>query len=248
MAVDKILTKLEENGMKCNPLKCEWAVKETDFLGHWMTPTHIKPMKKKIDAILRMGRPTTPTQARSFIGAVNFYKSLYPRRAHLLAPLTDLTGNRPFSWDEEKELAFKQMKAIIATDCINTYPDYSKPFDIYTDASEYQVGAAIIQEGKPVAYFSRKLSAAQMNYSTTEKELLAIVLCLKEYRKILYGGRITVYTDHQNLTFKTLSVQRILRWRIFMDEFDLTFKYIKGKDNVLADCFSRLPILRSITG
>ena len=124
MVVDKILTNLEENDMKCNPLKCKWAVQDTDFFGHWMTPTHIKPMKKKIDAILRMGRPTTPTQARSFIGAVNFYKSLYPRRAHLLAPLTDLTGNRPFSWDEEKELAFKQMKAIIVTDCINTYPDY----------------------------------------------------------------------------------------------------------------------------
>ena len=123
-----------------------------------------------------MGRPTTSTQARSFIGAVNFYKSLYPRCAHLLAPLTDLTGNRPFSWDEEKELAFKQLNAIIATDCINTYPDYSKPFHIYTDASAYQVGAAIIQEGMPVAYFSRKLSPAQMNYSTTKKELLAIVL------------------------------------------------------------------------
>ena len=128
MAVDKILTRLEENGMKCNPLKCKWAVQETDLLGHWMTPTHIQPMKKKINTILQMGCPTTSTQARSFIGAVNFYKSLYPRRAYLLAPLTDLTGNRPFSWDEEKKLAFKQMKAIIATDCINTYPDIQNCF------------------------------------------------------------------------------------------------------------------------
>ena len=140
------------------------------------------------------------------------------------------------------------MKAIIATDCINTYPDHSKPFHIYTDALEYQVGAAIIQEGKPVAYFSQERSPAQMKYSTTEKELLSIVLCWKEYRKILYGGQITLYTNCQNLTFKTLSIQRILHWRIFMDEFNLTLKYMKGKDNVLADCFSQLQILRPIAG
>ena len=113
----------------------------------------------------------------------------------------------------------------------------------YTDASDYQVGAAIIQNGLPVAYFSKKLFKSQLFYSVTEKELLAIVLCLKEYRKILYGGVINVYTDHKNLTFKTLSVQRILCWRIFMDKFDLTLKYIKGKNNVLADCFSRLPLM-----
>ena len=106
-----------------------------------------------------------------------------------------------------------------------TYPDYSKPFHIYTDALEYQVRAAIIQEGKPVVYFSQKLSPAQMNYLTTKKELLAIVLCSKEYHKILYGGQIIVYTNHQNLTFKMLSIQHILCWQIFMDEFDLTLKY-----------------------
>ena len=80
-------------------------------------------------------------------------------------------------------------------------------------------------------------------YSTTEKELLAIVLYLKEYRKILYGGVINIFTDHKNLTFKTLFIQLILRWRIFLDEFDLTLKYIEGKNNVLADCFSRLLII-----
>lgn len=192
------------------------------------------------------GAPTTTTQVRSFIGAVNFYKSLFPRRVHLLVPLTKLTGNVPFSWIDEKELAFCVTKAIIALDCINTYPDYDLPFDIYTDASDYQVGAAIIQNGKPVAYFSRKLTQSQLSYSTTEKEFLAIVLCLKEYQKILYGSVINVYTDHKNLTFKTLSVQRILRWRIFMDKFDLTLKYIEGKNNVLADCFSRLPLMSQL--
>ena len=139
------------------------------------------------------------------------------------------------------------MKAIIALDCINTYPDYDLLFEIYTDASDYQVGAAIIYNGKPVAYFSRKLTQSQLSYSTTEKELLAIVLCLKEYRKILYGGDINVYTNQKNLTFKTLSVQCILHWHIFMDKFDLTLKYIEGKNNILADCFSRLPLMSPAT-
>jgi len=243
--VGKILQRLADNGLKCNPLKCDWAVQETDFLGYWMTPNSIKPMKKKIDAILKMDRPTNRTQARSFIGAVNFYKSLWPRRAHVLTPLADLTGNKPFTWDETKQHAFNEMKAILASDCINAYPDYNKPFHIYTDASDYQLGAAILQDGRPIAYFSKKLTPTQRNYTTTEKELLAIVLCLKEYRKILQGGVLNVYTDHKNLTFNTLSVQRVLRWRLFMDEFDLTLHYIEGKKNVLADCFSRLPIMNS---
>ena len=103
------------------------------------------------------------------------------------------------------------------------------------------MGAAILQNGRPIAYFSRKLNKAQQHYTTTEKELLAIVLCLKEYRKILYGAELNVYTDHKNLTFNTFSVQRVLRWRLYIDEFNVNLKYIEGKKNILADCFSRLP-------
>ena len=110
--------------MKCNLLNCDLVVQETDFLGHWMTPDCIKPMKKKIDAILKMDRPRSPTQAQSFIGAVNFYRSLWPRRAHVLAPLAELTGEKPFSWSDKKVKVFKEMKAILASDCINAYPDY----------------------------------------------------------------------------------------------------------------------------
>ena len=99
----------------------------------------------------------------------------------------------------------------------------------------------MIQKNKPIAYYSKKLTEAQRNYTTTEKELLAIVMTLKEYRKMLWGTKIFIYTDHKNLTFQTFSIQRVLGWRIFIDEFDTTLRYIKGAKNVLADCFSRLP-------
>ena len=167
--VDKVLSRLVDAGMKCNPLKCDWAVQETDFLGYWITPTAIKPMKNKVEAVLNKQRPTNKKEARSFIGMVNYYKSLWPRRAHILAPLGDCTGTKVFSWDDTKEKAFKAMKALMASECINKYPDYTKPFDIYTDASDYQLGAAILQDGQPIAYFSKKLTDTQRNYTTTEK-------------------------------------------------------------------------------
>ena len=210
--------------MKCNPLKCAWAVQETSFLGHWMTPTAVKPMKKKIDAILKMDSPKNQTQVRSFIGAVNFYQSMWPRRAHLMKPLTELTGKGSFVWTKRQQNAFDTLKSVMAADCLNAYPDYNKPFKIYTDASNYQLGAAIIQEGWPIAYWSRSLQSNQLKYTTTEKELLAIILCLKEYERILYRAKIEIYTNHKNLTFKTLSIKRILHWRTYIDQYDVDLK------------------------
>ena len=104
-----------------------------------------------------------------------------------------------------------------------------------------QLGATIIQIDKPIAYYRKKLTPAQQNYTTTEKELLACVQTFKEYSKMLTGAQIILYTYHKKLNFKTFSVQRILRWRLFLDQFDLQIKYIEGNKNVLADCFSRLP-------
>ena len=115
--------------MKVNPLKCNWAVQETYFLGYWMTPTAVKPMKKKIDAVLKMEPPKNKGEARSFIRVVNFYKSLWP--AHLLDPLAELTCNKPFWWTPVHQQAFLEMKALLASDCINAYPNYNKDFDIY---------------------------------------------------------------------------------------------------------------------
>ena len=110
------------------------------------------------------------------------------------------------------------MKTTIAKEVVLAYPDFTKSFDIYTDASTKQLGAVITQDNRPIAFFSRKLSGAQSKYTVTELELLAIVETLKEFNGMLWGQRITVYTDHKNLTRDALGLtsDRVSRWRLIL--------------------------------
>ena len=102
----QVLSILQENNFTVNPLKCEWAVTETDWLGYWLTPKGLKPWKKKIDAILRLQHTQTIKQLRSFIGAVTFYRDMFPKRSHILAPLTQQVGKRNLNWTEQCEKSF----------------------------------------------------------------------------------------------------------------------------------------------
>jgi hypothetical protein len=134
------------------------------------------------------------------------------------------------------------MKAIMAKETLVTFPDFTKEFEIHTNASKLQLGACISQGGKPVAFYSHKLQPAQTRYTTTERELLLIVETLKEFRNILLGQKIKVHTDHENLTYKNFNSDRVMRWRLYIEEYSPDLNYIKGTHNVVTDALSQLEI------
>ena len=157
--------------------------------------------------------PKGVKQLRHFLGMVQYYHDLWARQSNMLAPPTSLVGECsqtkvskakgtkkvPWHWDEVHQKAFDHVKATITKEVVLAYPDFSKVFEIYTDASSKQLGAVITQDNRPIAFFSRKLSPAQRKYSVAKIELLAIVETSKEFKGMLWGQPIKVYTDHKNL-------------------------------------------------
>ena len=239
--LERILYRLQEAGLKVNGNKSFFAKPELEYLGYWITRKGIKPLPDKVKAILALEPPTNRKELRSFIGIVNYYRDMWVRRSHVLAPLASLTSNKTkWEWGPQQDVAFRTAKKIIAREVMLAYPDFNKPFEIHTDASHYQLGAVISQSGKPIAFYSRKLNPAQTRYTTTERELLSIVETLKEYRNILLGQQIEVFTDHKNLVYKTFNTERVMRWRLIIEEFGPKLTYIKGSNNVVADALSRM--------
>jgi len=170
---------------------------------------------------------------------------MWRSRSHLLAPLTSLLSTKlKFVWTPVHQKAFEALKQAITSEVLLTFPDYSKPFHLFTDASDYQVGAVLSQDGKPIAFFSKKLNPAQQRYGIGEKEMLSIVLTLKEFRTIIYGYPVIIHTDHKNLAhdsqFKTA---RILRWRMAIEEYLPTLHWIPSVKNPVADLLSHHPTI-----
>ena len=151
---------------------------------------------------------------------INYYKEMYKRRAEIMKPLTEKTGRGvKFAWTPEMNKAFEKIKTIVSEDTMLAYPDYEKKFDIHTDASDYQMGGVVSQQGRPIAFFSKKLNTAHKKYTTTEKELLGIVETLKQFKTMVFGHEVHVFTDHKNLTYDNsdYTSDRVLRQRLLLE-------------------------------
>lgn len=242
-----IFKKFREVNLKIQLDKSEFLSKEVAFLGHLITPEGIKPNPSKISAIKNYPLPKTQKEIKAFLGLVGYYRRFIKNFARIVFPMTKClkkgTTIQPNNQDYID--AFNKCKELITNSPILTYPDFSKPFKLTTDASNYAIGSVLSQNDHPVAYYSRTLNSAEKNYSTIEKELLAILDSTKHFRPYLYGKKFTIETDHNPLVWLNKIKEpnsRLIRWRLKLEEFDFNIVYKKGKENFVADALSRIEI------
>ncbi|KAM6547440.1 hypothetical protein CsatB_019116 [Cannabis sativa] len=248
--LEAVLKRCIEKGLVLNWEKCHFMVSSGIVLGHIVSEKGIEVDQSKIDLISKLPTPKTVKDIRSFLGHAGFYRRFIKNFSMISRPLCNLLAkDATFEWTPKCEESFQTLVNSLTSAPIIQSPDWSLPFEIMCDASNFAVGAVLGQrrEGKPFAvyYASRTLSSAQMNYSTTEKELLAVVFALDKFRAYLIGSPITIFTDHSALKYllsKKDAKARLIRWILLLQEFDITIKYKKGVENVVADHLSRLEL------
>ncbi|KAL6417636.1 hypothetical protein ACFW04_012606 [Cataglyphis niger] len=246
---DKLAERLRQANLKLQPDKCEFLRKEVGYLGHIISDQGVKPDPAKIRAVKEFPTPRNAKNIKQFLGLAGYYRRFIPNFSKTARPLTNLLKKEePFDWTDEQESAFVQLREALCTEPILQYPDFTKPFVVTTDASGYAIGGILsqgsIDKDLPIAYTSRLLNTAEKNYSTIEKELLAIVYCVNYFRPYLYGRRFELVTDHKPLVWLHSvkdPTSRLVRWRLKLAEYEYEVKYKAGRTNVNADALSRNP-------
>ena len=268
--VDAVLTSLNAHNLFCQLPKCFWARPELKYLGHivsgegvkpdpakvgsldgWNPPwQHIEVLRKESNvAVQTASRKQIVHECRRFLGFMNYFNRFIPRYADLAACLHEQTCDNAPAWSTECSEAWKLMKDILCKATMMHHPNESKPFHVFSDASIRAIGGALMQEidGElaPIAYCARKLSPAEVNYSTTEQEMLGMVYCFQQWRCYLEGAQTgtLLHTDHEPLTWlhqQARPNRRQARWLEFLSRFDYKVLYVKGDENVVADALTRM--------
>ncbi|KAD3640148.1 hypothetical protein E3N88_29371 [Mikania micrantha] len=180
--------------------KCEFWLKEVQFLGHIVNEKGVHVDPAKIDAVKNWSTPKTPTKIRSFLGLAGYYRRFISNFSRIAVPLTSLTQkNKPYEWGPKQEEAFQTLKQKLCDAPVLTLPDGNNDFVVYCDASNQGLGCVLMQRGKVVAYASRQLKIHEKNYTTHDLELGAVVFALKIWRHYLYGTKCVVFTNHKSL-------------------------------------------------
>ena len=244
----EVFDRLRVQSLKLEPDKCEFLRKEVYFLGYKVTANGVAMDERKVAAINHYPVPTTTKQLKAFLGLAGFYRKFVPRFSHIAAPLHKLTRkNVPYVWGEEQAAAFQTLKGILCSEPLLQYPDFKKGFIVTCDASSTGIGSVLSQgplgRDLPVAYASRVLTKSEKNYSTIERELLAITWGCKQFRQYIWGRKFTIVTDHKPLTWifrMNDPHSRIMRMKLKLQEFDYTIVYKRGKENSNSDALSRM--------
>lgn len=254
--IETIISNLKNSGMRISTEKSKFFKTEVEFLGFTVSSSGIKTCPNKVKDILNYKKPETLRALRSFLGLSGYYRRFIRDYATIAKPLsrylrgdngqigTSSSKKIKINLDSEALIAFEKLKNILASDdVLLQHPDYSKPFELTTDASSSALGAVLSQNGRPITMISRTLSQTEENYATNERELLAIVWSLQSLRHYLYGVKnIKIFTDHQPLIYAISDKNpntKMKRWRAFIEEFSPTFFYKPGNENKVADALSR---------
>ena len=245
-----MLSRLEAEGYYANPDKCEFFMSEVSFLGHIINADGIQVQQHKVKSVTEWPVPKTRTQVKAFLGLTGYYRKFVQGYSRVALPLTEATRNTPrFEWGPEQQRAFDQLKQLLTSAPVLAHPDASRQYLLNTDASGFAIAAVLSQQQadgtiRPVAYYSRKMNAAEKNYDVHDKELLAIVMAVKHWRCYLDGNPhpTKVLTDHKGLQWLSSKAEltgRQARWVEQLSDVEYEVVYVPGPQNAAADALSR---------
>lgn len=238
---------LREEQLSVKLKKCQFFKSEVKFLGHVISANGVKPDPDKVSAVELWPLPKTQTELKGFLGLTNYFRRFIKAYSHIAAPLVNLTRKSlgtSVILTTEAIHAFHALKAALVSAETLAIPDFTKPFKLVSDASHFGLGGVLMQCDQPVAYESKKFTSTEMNYSTTDRELYAVVHCLKKWKVYMIGNAENIIvTDHKpNTTIQTKSTEHLsprqIRWIEFLQQFPCKWKYEKGESNI-ADPLSR---------
>ncbi|GJV46315.1 putative nucleotidyltransferase, ribonuclease H [Tanacetum coccineum] len=240
--VRQVLTLLRKDSFYAATKKCVFMTPKVLFLGYVVSGEGIQVDESKVAAVQEWPTPTTITEVQSFHGLASFYRRFIPNFSSIMAPLTDCMKGKSFVWTEEAESAFQVVKEKLTTAPILVLPDFSKVFELHTDASKVAIGGVLSQGGRPVAYFSEKLTEPKSRYTTYDLEFYAVVQAVKHWRHYLFHKEFVLFTDHDSL--RHIRTQDKVshkhgRWLAFLEKFTFVVKHKTGVSNRAADALSR---------